>query len=391
MKEKSTSWLFELEESLHPNKLKVDGISTASLANLITDIKTEIKSFRPYYILQLQDSRKNARTWMLQLILTSNTIHQYLVITTHSYRKMPLSLTITQFYRQILVLLENLIEDCDRFDNDILNSLPLTAYSIPNIRLQLRKKIDALRRKMTDGYINNELSEILFSGLQALVVKSGLNRTDANYTRKILDNLEKLVFFADQEVENLLYQYDFNTPSFFNFCANRCNNLLLETSSLHEQFEILIGLEDRINGLPARSSSRWSEQDESIREQLRKFYKEKKAFIRQKIKMRRQELRDSELAESKDRLQINLPVAQFGLFIRLFMEKGLLQKENVGKTFAYYARHFRTPNTPFISAENLQRKSSDVEFSTAKKIKGHLISMVNWLNEHYNTTNYKDS
>ena len=391
MKEKSTSWLFELEESLHPNKLKVDGISTASLANLITDIKTEIKSFRHYYILQLQDSRKNARTWMLQVILTSNTIHQYLVIATHSYRKMPLSLTITQFYRQILFLLENLIEDCDRFDNDILNSLPLTAYSIPNIRLQLRKKIDALRRKMADGYINNELSEILFSGLQALVVKSGLNRIDANYTRKILDNLEKLVFFTDQEVENLLYQYDFNTPSFFNFCANRCNNLLLETSSLHEQFEILIGLEDRINGLPARSSSRWSEQDESIREQLRKFYKEKKAFIRQKIKMRRQELRDSELAESKDRMQINLPVAQFGLFIRLFMEKGLLQKENVGKTFAYYARHFRTPNTPFISAENLQRKSSDVEFSTAKKIKGHLIGMVNWLNEHYNTTNYKDS
>lgn len=289
------------------------------------------------------------------------------------------------------MLLELLVEDCGKFDKEVLSGLPLTAYSIPNTRLTLRKKIDTLRKKIAVSNLDTELAELLFSGLKILVTRPGMNRSDAHYANTILENLERLETCSTHEVENLLYQYDFNTPSFFSFCANHCNNLLLETSSLHEQFEILIGLEDRINGLPSRTTSRWNEHDESIREQLRTFYKEKKIFIRQKIKMRRQELQDSQLAESKDRMQINLPVAQLGLFIRLFIENGLLQKENVGKTFAYYARHFRTPNTPFISAENLQRKSTDVEFGTAKKIKGHLIGMINWLNEHYNTNNYKDS
>src|SRR5690606_19647582 len=142
------------------------------------------------------------------------------------------------------------------------------------------------------------------------------------------------------------------------------------------------------NGLPARTKSRWLKEDESIRKQLRIFYREKKSYIQQRIRLRRSEIRDRQLGEETERLQVNLPVAQFGLFIRLFMEKGLLQKEDVGKTFAYYAKHFRTPKTSFISAESLQKKSTDVEFTTAKKMKGHLIGMVNWLNKHYNTTNH---
>lgn len=166
---------------------------------------------------------------------------------------------------------------------------------------------------------------------------------------------------------------------------------MVDTPSLHEQLEILIGLEDRISSLPARCTSRWMAEDESIREQIRTLLAEKKQYIQQRIELRRLEIQDSKLSEQTDRMQVNLPVAQFGLFIRLFMEKGLLPKEEVGKTFAYYARHFSTPKTPFISAESLQKKSTDVEFSTAKKMKGHLIGMVNWLNEHYNVSNHRDS
>src|SRR5690606_13604141 len=140
-----------------------------------------------------------------------------------------------------------------------------------------------------------------------------------------------------------------------------------------------------------RSTSRWMTEDESIREQIKTLFAEKKRYIRQRIELRRIEIEDAKLTEEVDRMQINLPVAQFGLFIRLFMEKGLLPKEEIGKTFAYYARHFSTPKTPFISAESLQKKSTDVEFSTAKKMKSHLIAMVNWLNEHYNVSNHKDS
>src|SRR5690606_10988817 len=129
--------------------------------------------------------------------------------------------------------------------------------------------------------------------------------------------------------------------------------------------------------------------DKSVREQIRTLLAQKKQNIQQRIGLRRLEVQDAKLSDKTERAQVNLPVAQSGLLIRLFMEKGLLPKEEIGKTLAYYARHFSTPKTPFISAESLQKKSTEVEFSTAKKMKGHLIGMVNWLNEHYNVSNHR--
>lgn len=109
------------------------------------------------------------------------------------------------------------------------------------------------------------------------------------------------------------------------------------------------------------------------------------------LKLRRVILQDDMLAKSMTRLKVNMPVAQFGLFIRVQIEKGLLLKENIGELFNFFAAHFYTPQTMFISPESLRKKSTDVEFSTAQKLKAHLIAMLNWLNENYNLSNYKGS
>lgn len=121
---------------------------------------------------------------------------------------------------------------------------------------------------------------------------------------------------------------------------------------------------------------------------LDNFWGEKYSFVKELVKLRRQAIRDLESAKAGARFQINLPVPQFGLFIRMQLEKGILVKENIGEIFSFFATHFYTANAPFISAESLQKKSSDVEFSTAKKMKGHLIGMLNWLNANYNLSNY---
>lgn len=131
-------------------------------------------------------------------------------------------------------------------------------------------------------------------------------------------------------------------------------------------------------------------EDVSIREQLRVFLKEKKAYLNQRMELRRSEIEDHKLTEDNDRMEVNVPVTQLGLLVRLFIERGILPKEDVGRTFAHYARHYRTPKTSFISAESLQKKSTNIEYSTANKVKGHLIGMVNWLNEHHNTNRDKE-
>ncbi|VTP91609.1 hypothetical protein [Sphingobacterium daejeonense] len=290
-----------------------------------------------------------------------------------------------QLYCQTLVQLEILLEFCGKFDDLVASTLPLTTYSISDTRIQLRYKLNALRDKILKSEIEVQLGDLILSGLKQLITRQELKKSEAEYANLIIDKLGKLSCFSTFEVENVLYQYDFNTPEFFNYCAKGCDNLLIDTPSLHAQFEILIGLEDRMNGLPPRTKARWISKDESIREQLRTFLKEKKGYLQQRIELRRTEVEDQKLLEEVDRQLVNLPVTQLGLFIRLFMEKGIIPKEDVGKTFAYYAQHFRTPKTPFISAESLQKKSTNIEYATAHKLKGHLIGMVNWLNENCNT------
>lgn len=97
MNEKSTSWLYELEETLHPNRLNFDEVSSSYMSYLINELKTEIRQFRPYYILQLGRARKNARTALLQVIIASDTIHNYLVTMTRSNGTNPFIPKIAQF------------------------------------------------------------------------------------------------------------------------------------------------------------------------------------------------------------------------------------------------------------------------------------------------------
>jgi hypothetical protein len=132
--------------------------------------------------------------------------------------------------------------------------------------------------------------------------------------------------------------------------------------------------------MPGTSSLLYNELDQ--------FLSEKYVFVNQLVKLRREATLDSEKAKAGIRFLINLPVPQFGLFIRMQIEKGLMPKEKVGDLFAFFATHFYTPNTSFISADSLQKKSTDVEFSTAQKLKGQLIGMLNWLNSNYNLSNY---
>ncbi|OJZ06469.1 MAG: hypothetical protein BGP15_04285 [Sphingobacterium sp. 40-24] len=385
----SMNWLYTLEDSLHPSKLNIYEEHDI-LYQLMADLEKEIKQFRPYFIEQLGNSEKVARIYLIQLIEVSNKIYTYLTKMSALWTKGRFPNYIRDIYRHILSLLGSLMEMCGGFDREIQLGLPLTNYSLSNIRIMLNQKFEIVRKQIGNSNIDKQLSELLLSGLQSHIRKKEMKKSDLDYACLILDRLEDSESYSTPEMENLLYQYDFNTPAFFNYCIINCNRVLLDTPSLHEQMEILIGFEDRINGLPPRTALRWMLEDISIREQLRVFLKEKKAYLHQRMELRRSEIEDHKLTEENERMEVSVPVTQLGVFVRLFMERGILPKEDVGRTFAHYARHYRTPKTSFISAESLQKKSTNIEYSTANKVKGHLIGMVNWLNEHHNTNRDKE-
>ncbi|MCT1533007.1 hypothetical protein M3B46_18545 [Sphingobacterium daejeonense] len=389
MEGESIHWLYKLEDSLHPSNLNAyEGYDV--LLRLAIDLEKEIKLFRSFFIEQLAASKKVARIYLMQLIEVSNKIYDYLTKMSALWTKGRFPNYIRNIYRQVLSLLGSLMEMCGGFDREIQLGLPITNYSLSNIRIMLNQKFEVVRKQIGNSNIDKQLRELLLSGIQSHIRKKEMKKSDLDYACLILDRLEYSESYSTSEMENLLYQYDFNTPTFFNYCIINCNRVLLDTPSLHEQMEILIGFEDRINGLPRRTTLRWMPEDISIREQLRVFLKEKKAYLHQRMELRRSEIEDHKLTEDNERMEVNVPVTQLGLLVRLFMERGILPKEDVGRTFAHYARHYRTPKTPFISAESLQKKSTNIEYSTANKVKSHLIGMVNWLNEHHNTNRDKE-
>ena len=72
----------------------------------------------------------------------------------------------------------------------------------------------------------------------------------------------------------------------------------------------------------------------------------------------------------------------------MFIDHDVIPNTNIGKIFSFFSKNFSTASTLFISTESLQKKSTTVEYTTAKKVKGILIEMINWLNKNYNTSNY---
>jgi len=181
---------------------------------------------------------------------------------------------------------------------------------------------------------------------------------------------------------------DFNLPEFFLFCADTWSAQLTTLDGLLQQKEMLLNTKSHLFDLTLSRGMKFPFTKQRFYNELNKFLSEKYSLVKERLKISQQYETNEDLRPRAKRVLINLSVAQLGLFIRLQVEKGILAKDHIGELFAFFARNFYTPNTDFISAESLQKKSSDVEHATAVKLKAHLIAMLNWLNSHYNLSNY---
>lgn len=386
----TSEWLFKIEKVFCPLEYSDHKNMMVIQTEFLELLKTKMIYFLSSFTEIIGTTTKKAKTAMSQLILTSDKIYSYLITISKIKIRIEKSLEVRNLYLQILSIIESLLDDCEKLNEKLLRELSLTKYASFVGKGIFKNNVEIVRSRLKKKSLDPSLIQVIINGMVSIVQRKEIKRGELKYGYMILGKLLNIDLLISEKVQDLLITYDFNSPEFFNYYAKRCSDLLLQNSSLHFQMELLIAMEDHLNEIPMSSGQRFKLDDESIREQLKIFYREKKDNIKQRIELRRSEIQDSKLWEENEKAQINLSVPQIGFLIRLFMERGLIPKEDIGKTFSYYAKHFRTPNTSFISADSLQKKSLDVEFSTARKMKGHLIGMVNWINEHYNTSNYNE-
>lgn len=323
-------------------------------------------------------------------IMVSNKTYKKLLLTIRKKNLENIG-NVRKSYLKVLNSIEEAIECCESIRSELTNELPLTEYKLSTIKFLYSKKLIALDAKLSQSNLDQDIVEILLTELKVLTKEKIIYRGAMTYAIDLASHILMSENLSKEKLEQILIEYNFNSRAFCQYCLNNTDSLILEVSSLHQQLDMLISLEEKLNSLIQYQKGNGLFNNRiSIAERLKKYYMRKKDLIIQRIDARRTEMLDSKLCDDNEKIAINLSVAKFGFLIRLFIEKGYLPHDNIGKTFSFFAKHFKTPNTTFISAESLQKKSSTVEFQTAIKTKGMLLEMVNYVNKDHNASHYTE-
>lgn len=376
-----------IENNIRPHLLtSLDRDSIAQLGRAMT-IQGEL--FKEQFARQIDYPKGRPLQILLLLVSCSNRVHYFLYRLVPAWLSSAASPTIRSLYQRALLMMESLLAECATLAPLLFGRLHLTRNAMPQAVLGLKEKFARLRYHMADIEIDHELRALLEKGLYTAIRNRKITNDDVSYAHCLMDALIMAQRPASEQLALILYRHGFNQPDFIAYCFKEWNNAIISDDGLYEQLEMVIREEDRVNGIPV-TENRLLPDRPHLKDLFLTFLSEKKIFIKQMLKLRRAIMLDEQSAKFGNRPKINLSVALFALFIRVQMEKGLLPKDNVGKLFHFFAANFQTSQTTFISAESLQKKSTDVEFATAVKLKGHLINMLNWLNENYNLSNFRE-
>jgi hypothetical protein len=380
-----------MEDNIHPQKLTCSPLTGTEVISLKEDLATGVKLFRKNVFKQLIFSKREAMASMRQLVKVSDNVHYYLYRLAPAWNQSISATKIRSFYLYTINIIQNLLEDLGRLVPKLYQQIHVSQYNLPKVMMELKGRYKLFVLQLDVLAVDENLRVLVKRGIYQLIFKKEISLLNAEYCHQLMVAIGGGVIPDTGTFKALLCLNGFNLPAFYLYCINDYKNTLDNISSLHDQLGMVMTEQDKLNSLPVDRKAKMLLDVAPIDEQLKGFLSEKKKYIKQMLKLRRIILQDDQLAKSMTRLKINMPVAQFGLFIRVQIEKGLLLKENIGELFNFFATHFYTPQTMFISPESLRKKSTDVEFSTAQKLKAHLIAMLNWLNENYNLSNYKGS
>ncbi|MDB5086752.1 MAG: hypothetical protein JWR09_746 [Mucilaginibacter sp.] len=376
-----------VRESISPQRFIGKQISSDEFIKWKNFVEKEIASVNPA-VLNSKLHKRDIAVLISQAVDLSNTVNSYVFKRSSILRNHIQASVIKEHYNYTLCLFEGLIKELnDLFPNEagaVKISNPNLFETISSLKMHYYK----LDRHLQNSDIEKDLLDIVMAGILKLIRKKNITRNDTLYINSLITFLLDGGSLNNQQLTDLLIIHDFNTPNFYLYNVNSWKNRLEDIPGLHEQREMLLLEKDRLYNLFIEKGLVMPFIKKSLFIELDEFLNEKYSVTKQMVKLTRKLIQDNEKTKAGTRFLINMPVAQFGLFIRIQIEKGLLVKENIGELFKFFATHFYTPNALYISADSLQKKSTDVEFATAQKLKAQLIAMLNWLNTTYNLSNY---
>ncbi|CAN5456934.1 hypothetical protein BH09BAC6_BH09BAC6_18350 [soil metagenome] len=381
-----------VSDSLNPQKFAGHHLSNKEFENWQAFLATEVANLKSLSASFPDPNYKKGKaaiiTILNHIVDLSNTINHYFTRLHSIWKEHPQAVQIKSNYLFTLNAFEDLLYGLSKSLPQVRNYVKASNYSLPRLKTGMKERLKLLSKHFDSADIDEELKELVLTAFAQFIVKRNIRGIDEDYFYNLSTFLLNKKELDTGQLTDLLITHNFNMPEFFRYCVNAWRKRMADIPGLHEQQEMLLTERDFLYNLHITKGLKMPDASSVLYEDLDKFLVEKYVYIKQLLKIRREAIMDKEKAKAGIRFLMNLPVPQFGLFIRMQIEKGLLPKENVGDLFHFFALHFYTPHTLFMSAESLQKKSTDVEFSTAQKMKGQLIGMLNWLNANFNLSNY---
>ncbi|QEM06189.1 hypothetical protein DIU31_022705 [Mucilaginibacter rubeus] len=381
-----------VQESIDPKNFTGKHITTLEFNKWKNFLKKEVTAILlkvSEWPLNLQEhDAKHIERLITGIVILSNTLNSYILKNSVFLKNHPQAKIIREHYYYSFNLLEELLLSLGESFPGAAAGVKISQANLRHVIPGLKKKFYKLCGHFNEFVIDKALLDIVIPGISALINKKDITWDDTRYISSLMDLLLNDSELDNKKLADLLIIHDFNIQAFYLYYLHRLRERLDDIPGLHEQREMLLAEKDRLYNLTTEKGLIMPSKNRSLFMELGEFVNGKYTFAKKRVKLQRRFIRDTKNAKTNTRFLINLPVPQFGLFIRMQIEKGFLAKENLGELFKFFAGHFYTPNTLYISPDSLQKKSTDVEFATAQKLKGHLIGMINWLNANYNLSNY---
>jgi len=383
----ASKWLITIEMMFCPFDYSKQNFKHEPLIDFLKLLDNNRSEFISRFTDVITDSPKRGKNLLLQLISTSDRIFLNLKKISHANVNIPNNAIVRKAYMRMMNIIESLLELCGKINKNIYYDLPLTKFDCIIKRTKLRGKISHIRQKLRTSSCNPQLIALIVRKLHEIVNADALEVGKFRYANMLVKKINLLSEVRDEDIVALLIKNNFNSPEFFDFCIEEYNKIIAN-DCLYTQIELIVSIEESLNNTKTICRWRLNKDDNSIRDQLIHYFTMRKHYLEKRLDLRRAQIADEKLQEDSARIETALTVAEMGFLIKLFLEHNIIPTKNIKKIYVFFAQNFSSKGAKFISPDSMQKKASNVEFATAKKIKGVLLTMVAWINKHHHVENY---
>lgn len=255
-------------------------------------------------------------------------------------------------------------------------------------------KCDEILRRLNDKLANigRLFTEQVESGIRTLVLRAiqnavnklslDFNTDRSNYLEELLDEILSLWMGSeipmDEQIEEVLWNHNFNSRPFFLFIIDRISNHVKNEETIIGKMELLAFELKRVNQVVCDRSVRFTEKYPSLQDVINNWLLEEMNFLRTKQELAaKYALRET--ATNDFKVALDLSVAQFSCLVRGLIEKKLILNTNLTELATFLSSAVVTKRSENISEGSFRRKYYNIEDSTKKSVIEVLNKTIDWL------------